>query len=390
MGFAGCAQARTPLENSAAERRVSAGQGRRAPLIPEWECTLSSRHCDCVDSGDGGRVLEPGAGGPECGARARARAVRVVLDAASWLGQELNTGVHACRRSHCSVSADARLARDSDVFVTAMPTPHWPDAVRDGQEVALVSLEARTQANAHYFDPVWLRGHNVSHTLSHAPVAGARTTVVSYANFDARHALRPPLPVGDKLRAVAAFISNCNACATFDRLALVQRFRDAGIDVYSFGACAKTHSVDSMFPHCVQQTRRSAMWDFQKLCVAQHFRFTFALENTIAPGYATEKLFQSLLAGSVPIYAGAADVGALLPAPESAVVMRPFDPDSVDAAITRVRHLMTHDRAYEAALAWKRSATRWSAGFRGAMERSLGNLACVVCDDFASRLGVGH
>ena len=300
MGFAGCAQARTPLENSAAERRVSAGQGRRAPLIPEWECTLSSRHCDCVDSGDGVRILEPGAGGPECGARARARAVRVVLDTASWLGQELNTGIHACRRSHCSVSADARLTRDSDVFVTATPTPHWPDAVRDGQEVALVSLEARTQANAHYFDPVWLRSHNVSHTLSHAPVAGARTTVVSYANCDARHALRPPLPVGDKLRAVAAFISNCNTGAAFYRLALVQRFRDAGIEVHSFGACANTHSIDRMFPHCARQSRRSAMWDFQKLCVAQHHRFTFALENTVAPGTPPKNCFRACWRGRSP------------------------------------------------------------------------------------------
>ena len=103
------------------------------------------------------------------------------------------------------------------------------------------------------------------------------------------------------------------------------------------------------------------------------------------PGYATEKLFQSLLAGSVPIYAGAPNVGALLPSPEAAVVVDP--PDSVAAAVARVRTMMTHDRAYEAALAWKRSPARWSSGFRGAVEQSLGNLACVVCDDFADRAG---
>ena len=80
-------------------------------------------------------------------------------------------------------------------------------------------------------------------------------------------------------------------------------------------------------------------------------------------------------------------MGALLPAPESAVVVDPFDPDSVAAAVARVRTMMTHDCAYEATLAWKRSPARWSSGFRGAVEQSLGNLACVVCDDFADRAG---
>lgn len=393
LGLVAGARPRVRLENGAAARHASAAaKGRRPPVacIPEWECTLSSRHCDCVKDGSGARVLTPGAGGPECGASPHAPLVRVVLDAASWLAHELNTGVHACHRSHCVMSVGTSLAPDSDVFVTAAPTPHWTDAVRDGQEIALLSLEASKQSNAQHFDPVWLRGHNVSHVLSYAPVAGAHTTVVSFANFDAHHALRQPLPVADKLPAVAAFISNCNAGAAFDRLALVQRFRDAGIDVYSFGACANTHSIEQMFPHCARQSRRSAMWDFQKLCVAQHFRFTFALENTIAPGWVTEKLFQSLLAGSVPIYAGAPDVGALLPAPESAVVVRPSEPDSVDAAIARVRELMAHDRAYDAMLAWKRSASRWSAGFRSAVEQSLGNLACVVCDDFVGRAGIKH
>lgn len=51
-----------------------------------------------------------------------------------------------------------------------------------------------------------------------------------------------------------------------------------------------------------------------KKTTISRYRFTVAFENSIAPGYVTEKLFQPLRAGSVPIYRGAPDVDRYLPA----------------------------------------------------------------------------
>ena len=45
------------------------------------------------------------------------------------------------------------------------------------------------------------------------------------------------------------------------------------------------------------------------------YRYTIAFENTIRPGYVTEKLLEPLAAGSVPIY-----LGARAGTPEDAVV----------------------------------------------------------------------
>lgn len=48
---------------------------------------------------------------------------------------------------------------------------------------------------------------------------------------------------------------------------------------------------------------------FDKMSFLRQFRFNLAFENTSSNGYITEKLVEPLLAGSIPIYWGAPDVG---------------------------------------------------------------------------------
>lgn len=43
------------------------------------------------------------------------------------------------------------------------------------------------------------------------------------------------------------------------------------------------------------------------------FRFTLVLENCIFPGYVTEKIFDAMLAGTVPVYLGAPDIEDFVP-----------------------------------------------------------------------------
>jgi len=45
-----------------------------------------------------------------------------------------------------------------------------------------------------------------------------------------------------------------------------------------------------------------------KIHTLSSFRFTLAFENCIFPGYVTEKIFDAMLAGTVPIYLGAPDI----------------------------------------------------------------------------------
>jgi hypothetical protein len=50
-----------------------------------------------------------------------------------------------------------------------------------------------------------------------------------------------------------------------------------------------------------------------KLETIARYHFCLALENSLAPGYVTEKLFDPLLAGTIPVYRGAADARAFAP-----------------------------------------------------------------------------
>lgn len=51
----------------------------------------------------------------------------------------------------------------------------------------------------------------------------------------------------------------------------------------------------------------------EKLPVLSQYKFTFCLENCVFPGFATEKIFDAMFAGSVPIYLGAPDIEDFVP-----------------------------------------------------------------------------
>ena len=65
-------------------------------------------------------------------------------------------------------------------------------------------------------------------------------------------------------------------------------------------------------------------WD-SKMATIGDYRFTIAFENSIATDYVTEKFFQPLVAGSVPIYRGAPNVADFAPAPDSYIDADRFD-----------------------------------------------------------------
>lgn len=62
----------------------------------------------------------------------------------------------------------------------------------------------------------------------------------------------------------------------------------------------------------IRRCYRGAVAD--KLSVLQNFRFCLCFENTIFPGYVTEKIFDCFAAGTVPVYVGAPDVSRYIPA----------------------------------------------------------------------------
>lgn len=88
-----------------------------------------------------------------------------------------------------------------------------------------------------------------------------------------------------------------------------------------------------------------------KLAVIGGYRFCLGLENTIEDDYVTEKFFQPLLAGTVPVYRGAANVGDFAPGEHCYIDASRFGSAAELAAY--LRHLAEDPAAYAAYFAWR-------------------------------------
>jgi Glycosyltransferase family 10 (fucosyltransferase) C-term/Fucosyltransferase, N-terminal len=108
-----------------------------------------------------------------------------------------------------------------------------------------------------------------------------------------------------------------------------------------------------------QLSNRRLRWDRgsrSKLKTIADYKFTLAFENAIAPDYVTEKFFEPLIAGSVPVYLGAPNVDALAPADRCYIDTADFSGPKELAR--RLRELGEDEDAYGEYLAWKQRPLR--------------------------------
>lgn len=85
--------------------------------------------------------------------------------------------------------------------------------------------------------------------------------------------------------------------------------------------------------------------------IARH-KFTLAFENSIAVDYVTEKFFDPLVAGSVPVYLGAPNIADFAPDGGCFIDVTAFSGPAELAAY--LNHLDQNESEYQAYLAWKR------------------------------------
>ena len=85
------------------------------------------------------------------------------------------------------------------------------------------------------------------------------------------------------------------------------------------------------------------------------FMFNMAFENSIEDGYVTEKPFDALISGTVPVYLGdAAHLKKLLPHPKAAIFIADYNGD-MQALANYLTYLTRNETAYEEHRAWRRN-----------------------------------
>ncbi len=113
-----------------------------------------------------------------------------------------------------------------------------------------------------------------------------------------------------------------------------------------------------------------------KQSIISAYKFCLAFENSIAPDYVTEKFFDPFLAGTVPVYRGAANVADFAPGPSSYIDAADFAGPRELAAY--LAYLDGNDAAYGAHLAWRREGL--SRSYRDLLSLFSGGTFPRLCE----------
>ncbi len=119
----------------------------------------------------------------------------------------------------------------------------------------------------------------------------------------------------------------------------------------------------------------SAGWFSEKCGIIRNYKFVLAFENTLVEDYASEKFFHALVAGSVPVHRGTADIHMLEPSTPSILSAHDF-PNAKDLA-ARMIELAGDEAKYEEYLAWKKNGP--SDKFKRLLNVSDVSGMCRIC-----------
>ena len=260
----------------------------------------------------------------------------------------------------CAFSSDRACLPRATAVVFHIPTlrgvtlpPRYP-----GQQWVAWSMES--EANyPELADPAFMRRFEM--TMTYRSGATVWSPYFGGPGFDAAAFLTPPRP---KTEAAPVVYFQSSPIDRWGRTAYAAALMRR-VKVDSYGKVL--HNRDLPHPDAGRETMLAA--------VARH-KFTLVLENCLTEDYVSDKFFDALIMGSVPVYRGAPNVAAFAPAEHCFIDAADFAGPVELAA--HLNWLDRHDDAYHAYLAWKESGL--SPRFRALLESLQGPLLCRLCE----------
>ncbi|CAA7401604.1 unnamed protein product [Spirodela intermedia] len=220
----------------------------------------------------------------------------------------------------------------------------------------------RSMESSHYYlennlENARRKGYGIVMTtslLSDVPVG-----YFSWAEYD----LMAPLQPKPEDAFAAAFISNCGA-RNF-RLQALELLEKSNIKIDSYGAC-----------------HRNRDGKVDKVQTLKRYKFSLAFENSNEDDYVTEKYFQSLVAGAIPVVVGAPNIQDFAPSPGSILHIRELK--DVDLIAARMKFLAANPEAYNQSLRWKFVGP--SASFKALVDMAAVHSSCRLCVHIATKI----
>lgn len=159
------------------------------------------------------------------------------------------------------------------------------------------------------------------------------------------------------------------------------------VDVDSWGKCQRNR-FENELPASILQIHNVSWnrfhyhgnWRGSKMALAKSYLFTVAIENSISYDYVTEKLWQPLAAGSVPIYLGAPNIDDWLPCSNCIIDLRQYRTPSAVAQL--VEELTKNRTRYAEYHAWREKPINEKfVKLLSYLDKSnKHSLECIVCN----------
>jgi len=175
--------------------------------------------------------------------------------------------------------------------------------------------------------------------------------------------LKPPTPA-NTIRKLAVMQAKCggdaalgeNAAVFQTRLNFIHRLA-AVVPTDSMGPCMHNAEPRLKFDEFGGALgRRPAQFHYNKMENVRGYMFTLAAESVETEDWVTEKVYQALAVGSVPVYKGAPNVEKFLPCRDCIINANDFG--SPEALGSHLNHLLTNTTAYNLLLGWTRREYR--------------------------------
>eukprot|EP01132_Coremiostelium_polycephalum_P006741 gene6741-8358_t len=222
-----------------------------------------------------------------------------------------------------------------------------------------------------YLDKRYWQSHvNTLSTHVYIPYGPHPYNSTSYSDHHFQFGYDREIPQ-NRSKMVMWMASNC-----LDNIGRIQIVQDlmSFIQVDSYGKCL--HNTDSSFLKYPKSFESPA--PYKKELMSQ-YQFVIAIENSQCSSYITEKLWEPLSAGSIPIYLGAPDINDYIPTPESIINIRDFN--SIEQLASYIEQVYQNETLRLKHLKWISEPWSWSKNFQIYLNNSIisNPFICNLC-----------
>ncbi|KAI3634730.1 hypothetical protein MIR68_007111 [Amoeboaphelidium protococcarum] len=217
---------------------------------------------------------------------------------------------------------------------------------------------------------------------------------------DSRFYRAPLKPFALKKVDAVAFMNR--NCGSHPRIDIVQKLISSGVKIDAIGSCL--HNTDE-FNDLLGQSGES------KIEIFSNYKVCIAMENSLNRDYVTEKLWDALAAGCIPIYLGAPNViRDFLPHPDAIIAaphMNAFDAflrdpyenityeapfqKSFEDFVKEVQLVLNNETEYDRRQSWRSLPLRErSLGYQKLVNLSTQSNECRLCAELSRRRLQSH